>query len=110
MIRDHTERSQVQVGFDISHFQNPLTIPSLAQTIALGGMIGTVLFLGSVQILARGGPVCILGTYSLMPLLVFCAVAGIYEVAAYLSTLGSSMNVFGYRCVSRSMRFGLGRL
>lgn len=78
--------------------------------IALGGTIGTGLFVGSGQTLARGGPAFILGAYTLMSFLVFCTVAGIIEVAAYLPTPGSSMNLFGYRYVSRSMGFGLGWL
>jgi amino acid transporter len=45
-----------------------------------------------------------------MSFLIFCTVAGIIEVAAYLPTPGSSMNLFGYRYVSRSMGFGLGWL
>ncbi|KAI4949966.1 hypothetical protein J4E86_007921 [Alternaria arbusti] len=81
-----------------------------AQMIALGGTIGTGLFVGSGQTLARGGPAFILSTYIAMSFLIFCTVAGIIEVAAYLPTPGSSMNLFGYRYVSRSMGFGLGWL
>ncbi|KAL5122053.1 hypothetical protein ACEQ8H_000270 [Pleosporales sp. CAS-2024a] len=81
-----------------------------AQMIALGGTIGTGLFVGSGQTLARGGPAFILGTYSFMLLLIFCTVSGMIEVAAYLPTQGSSMNLFGYRYVSRSLGFGLGWL
>ena len=69
--------------------------------IALGGTIGTGLFVGSGQTLARGGPAFILSTYIAMSFLIFCTVAGIIEVAAYLPTPGSSMNLFGYRYVSR---------
>jgi amino acid transporter len=78
--------------------------------IALGGTIGTGLFVGSGQTLARGGPAFILSAYCAMSFLIFCTVAGIIEVAAYLPTPGSSMNLFGYRYVSRSMGFGLGWL
>ncbi|EOA81047.1 hypothetical protein ACJQWK_10082 [Exserohilum turcicum] len=81
-----------------------------AQMIALGGTIGTGLFVGSGQTLARGGPAFILGSYIFMSALIFCVVAGIIEVAAYLPTPGSSMNLFGARYVSRSMGFGLGWL
>lgn len=81
-----------------------------AQMIALGGTIGTGLFVGSGQTLARGGPAFILGCYAFMSFLVFCVVTGIVEVAAYLPTPGSSMNLFGYRYVSRSMGFSLGWL
>lgn len=81
-----------------------------AQMIALGGTIGTGLFVGSGQTLARGGPAFILVAYSFMSFLIFCTVSGAIEVAAYLPTPGSSMNLFGYRYVSRSMGFGLGWL
>ncbi|KAJ9645144.1 hypothetical protein H2199_003148 [Coniosporium tulheliwenetii] len=81
-----------------------------AQMIALGGTIGTGLFVGSGQTLARGGPAFILGAYCFIAFLVFCVVTAIIEVAAYLPTPGSSMNLFGYRYVSRSMGFSLGWL
>lgn len=81
-----------------------------AQMIALGGTIGTGLFVGSGQTLARGGPAFILGSYIFMSLLIFAVVSCIIEVAAYLPTPGSSMNLFGYRYVSRSMGFALGWL
>ncbi|KAF2098511.1 histidine permease [Rhizodiscina lignyota] len=81
-----------------------------AQMIALGGTIGTGLFVGSGQTLARGGPAFILSAYIFMSFLIFCVVTGITEVAAYLPTPGSSMNLFGYRYVSRSMGFSLGWL
>lgn len=78
--------------------------------IALGGTIGTGLFVGSGQTLARGGPAFILGSYIFMSFLIFCVVSCIVEVAAYIPTPGSSMNLFGYRYVSRSMGFALGWL
>jgi yeast amino acid transporter len=81
-----------------------------AQMIALGGTIGTGLFVGSGQTLARGGPAFLLGAYLFMSVLVFCVVSGMTEVAAYLPTPGSSMNLFGFRYVSRSLGFALGWL
>jgi len=81
-----------------------------AQMIALGGTIGTGLFVGSGQTLARGGPAFILGAYVFIAFMVLCIVSAITEVAAYLPTPGSSMNLFGYRYVSRSMGFALGWL
>ncbi|KAF2644300.1 histidine permease [Massarina eburnea CBS 473.64] len=81
-----------------------------AQMIALGGTIGTGLFVGSGQTLSRGGPAFILGSFLVMSFLIFCVVSGIIEVAAYLPTPGSSMNLFGYRYVSRSLGFAMGWL
>jgi len=68
------------------------------------------LFVGSGQTLARGGPAFILITYIWMSFLVFCVVSAITEVGAYLPTPGSSMNLFGYRYVSRSLGFAMGWL
>ena len=81
-----------------------------AQMIALGGTIGTGLFVGSGQTLARGGPAFILIAYLVLSFLVLCVVTAITEVGAYLPTAGSSMNLFGYRYVSRTMGFALGWL
>jgi amino acid transporter len=57
------------------------------------GSIGTGLFVGSGQTLARGGPAFILGTYITIAFLVLCLVSGIGEVAAWLPTPGCSMNL-----------------
>jgi len=46
----------------------------------------------------------------LMSFLVFCVVTAIVEVACYLPTPGSSMNLFGFRYVSRSLGFSMGWL
>ncbi|KAF2764329.1 hypothetical protein EJ03DRAFT_321399 [Teratosphaeria nubilosa] len=81
-----------------------------AQMIALGGTIGTGLFVGSGQTLARGGPLFILMAYCVMSLFVWCIVTGITEVAAWLPTKGCSMNLFGHRYVSRSLGFAMGWL
>jgi len=81
-----------------------------AQMIALGGTIGTGLFVGSGQTLATGGPAFILGCYIFMAFLVWCIVSAITEVAAWLPTKGCSMNMFGYRYVSRSLGFAMGWL
>ncbi|KAF2454953.1 histidine permease [Lineolata rhizophorae] len=81
-----------------------------AQMIALGGTIGTGLFVSSGQTLARGGPAFILGSYIAIAFLVFCVVTAIVEVAAYLPTPGSSMNLFAFRYSSRSLGFATGWL
>ncbi|KAK7522155.1 histidine permease [Phyllosticta citriasiana] len=81
-----------------------------AQMIALGGTIGTGLFVGSGQTLARGGPAFILGSYIVLSFFIWCVVTAIVEVAAYLPTPGSSMNLFAYRYVSKSLGFALGYL
>jgi amino acid transporter len=47
-----------------------------AQMIALGGTIGTGLFVGSGQTLARGGPAFILGSFIFMAALIWMIVTG----------------------------------
>ena len=81
-----------------------------AQMIALGGTIGTGLFVGSGQTLARGGPAFILTCYIVITLSVYCVVTAITEVATYLPVHGGTMSYYGYRYVSRSMGFAMGYL
>ena len=52
--------------------------------IALGGTIGTGLFVGSGQTLALGGPAFILVSYIIITILVYFIVTAITEVATYL--------------------------
>lgn len=82
----------------------------LIHTDIQAGTIGTGLFVGSGQTLARGGPAFILGSYCFMALLVWCIVTAITEIAAYLPVRGSSMNLFATRYVSKSLGFALGWL
>ncbi len=81
-----------------------------AQMIALGGTIGTGLFVGSGQTLALGGPAFILVCYIVMTILVYFVVTAITEVATYLPVHGGTMSYYGYRYVSRSMGFAMGYL
>ena len=81
-----------------------------AQMIALGGTIGTGLFVGSGQTLARGGPAFILVNYIIMTGMVWCIVTAIIEVATYLPVHGGTMSYYGYRYFSRSLGFAMGYL
>ncbi|KAE9391532.1 proline transporter [Gymnopus androsaceus JB14] len=81
-----------------------------AQMIALGGTIGTGLFVGSGATLARGGPLFILLGYSILSILVFFVVTAITEVAAYLPVSGGTMSYYGHRNVSNSLGFAMGWL
>ena len=74
-----------------------------AQMIALGGTIGTGLFVGSGATLARGGPAFILVTYLLLSVIVYFVVAAITEVATYLPIAGGTMSYYGHRNVSNSL-------
>jgi amino acid transporter len=81
-----------------------------AQMIALGGTIGTGLFVSSGQTLALGGPAFILVSYIIITILVYFIVTAITEVATYLPVHGGTMSYYGYRYVSRSMGFAMGYL
>ncbi|KAL2014221.1 hypothetical protein VTN00DRAFT_1746 [Thermoascus crustaceus] len=80
------------------------------QMMALGGTIGTGLFVGSGQALALGGPAFLFASYIIISLLVFFIVTAISEVAAYLPAHGGSMSYYGYRYVSSSLGFATGYL
>ncbi|KAH8598699.1 proline transporter [Bisporella sp. PMI_857] len=81
-----------------------------AQMIALGGTIGTGLFVGSGATLARGGPLMIFLAYSIIAACVLCVVTAIVEVAAYLPLSGGTMSYYGHRNVSDSLGFAMGWL
>lgn len=81
-----------------------------AQMIALGGTIGTGLFVGTGATLAVGGPAFILVCYIIITILVLFVVTAITEVAAHLPVAGGTMSYFGFRYVSSSMGFAMGWL
>lgn len=78
-----------------------------AQMIAIGGTIGTGLFVGSGQALAIGGPGFLFFAYTLTSLLVYGVVTAIIEVCTYLPVSGSSMAYYGARFTSPSLGFAL---
>ncbi|KAJ9657790.1 hypothetical protein H2198_004097 [Neophaeococcomyces mojaviensis] len=79
-----------------------------AQMIALGGTIGTGLFVGSGQGLSIGGPVFLLAAYIMITILVFGIVTATTEMSSYLLVRGSSMAYYANRYCSRSLGFALG--
>ncbi|KAL4966178.1 putative proline-specific permease [Aspergillus stella-maris] len=81
-----------------------------AQMLALGGTIGTALFVGSGQTLARGGPAFILGCYCFMSLVVYTVVTALTEIAAFMPVPGSSVSYYASRIVSPSFGFAVGWL
>lgn len=81
-----------------------------AQMIAIGGSIGTSLFVGSGQALAKGGPAFLLVAYCLTSLLVYGVITAIMEVAIFLPTSGCSVASYCSRYVSKSAGFALGWL
>lgn len=95
-----TRYTQTQRGLKSRHIQ----------MMAIGGTIGTGLFVGSGQALAVGGPAFLLASYSSIGFFVFLAVTAVAEIGAYLPVHGGTMSYYGYRYVSRSLGFALGYL
>ncbi|KAF4336721.1 proline-specific permease (proline transport) [Fusarium beomiforme] len=84
--------------------------PRHSPMIAIGGAIGTSLFLGTALVLRVGGPLFFLISYGVMSMLVYCIITGIVEVATHLPVSGGSMAYFGHKYVSSSMGFAMGYL
>ncbi|OGM44212.1 proline permease PrnB [Aspergillus bombycis] len=80
------------------------------QLMALGGTIGTGLFVGSGQALVIGGPLSLLLGYTFISALIYAIVTGIAEVGAYMPVHGGTMSYHGFRYVSRSLGFAMGYL
>lgn len=78
--------------------------------IALGGTIGTGLFVSSGKTLAEGGPAFLVGSYVVMSALVYLVLVSVVEMSAYLPLPGATMNYYGSRYVSRSLGFMMGWL
>jgi amino acid transporter len=99
---------------DIVAFRSDTTQRGLksrhAQMIALGGTIGTALFVGSGQSLHMGGPAFLVTSYVLLTLLVFGIVTATTEMSSYLPVPGCSMAYYADRFHSRSLGFALGWL
>ncbi|KAJ4301888.1 hypothetical protein N0V90_003984 [Kalmusia sp. IMI 367209] len=81
-----------------------------AQMIAIGGTIGTGLFVGAGQALVIGGPAFTFLAYCLTSILVYGVVSAIMEVATFLPLSGCSMAYYANRFISPSVGFALGWL
>ncbi|KAJ2963724.1 hypothetical protein NQZ79_g1260 [Umbelopsis isabellina] len=77
------------------------------QMIALGGTIGTGLFVASGKAIATGGPAGSLLAYMTVGVLVFCVMMSLGEMAAYIPIAGS-FGHFATRYVDSSMGFCVG--
>ncbi|KAF7530895.1 hypothetical protein G7054_g9395 [Neopestalotiopsis clavispora] len=81
-----------------------------AHMIAIGGSVGTSLFVASGQALAAGGPALLLISYLLLSLMVYGIVTAVIEIGTYLPVPGSSMSMFCGRYVSKSLGVAQGYL
>ncbi|RAR01742.1 tryptophan permease [Stemphylium lycopersici] len=76
------------------------------QMIAIGGTIGTGLFLGTGKALATGGPASLLICYSIVGFIVFCTMLSLGEMAAFVPVAGSFCTFAG-RYVDDAFGFAL---
>ncbi|KAF9105364.1 hypothetical protein BGX29_000137 [Mortierella sp. GBA35] len=77
------------------------------QMIAIGGTIGTGIFLSSGGSVAAAGPLGALISYSIVGTMVFFIVTSLGEMASYLPLPGA-FSTFGARFVDPALGFGLG--
>jgi amino acid permease len=63
--------------------------------IALGGTIGTGLFVSSSKTLAQGVPAFLLACYVILWPLIYLIVVALKEMCAYLSVCGGTMSLYG---------------
>lgn len=66
------------------------------QMIAIGGTIGTGLFLGTGRSLATGGPASILIAYIIVGAIVFVTMLSLGEMAAFIPVAGSFCTFAGW--------------
>ncbi|KAI9020123.1 amino acid permease-domain-containing protein [Phycomyces nitens] len=77
------------------------------QMIALGGTIGTGLFMASGKSISMGGPGGALVGYAIVGILVFCVMMSLGEMAAYIPVSGSFAH-FATRFADPSLGFCVG--
>ncbi|WMY96562.1 MAG: amino acid permease [Arsenophonus sp.] len=75
--------------------------------IAIGGSIGTGLFVASGATLAQAGPGGAVLTYLVIGIMVYCLMTSLGELAAYLPVSGL-FSIYGSRYVDESFGFALG--
>ncbi|KAI8887782.1 hypothetical protein K501DRAFT_174821 [Backusella circina FSU 941] len=78
------------------------------QMIAIGGTIGTGIFLNSGRTIADAGPAGALIAYIIIGFLVYCIVSALGEMSTYMPISGSVYQ-YATRFVDKSLGFSLGR-
>ncbi|KAK7892284.1 histidine permease [Exophiala xenobiotica] len=77
------------------------------QMIAIGGSIGTGLFVGSGSALATGGPASLILAYGLIGIMLFCVVQALGELAVAFPVAGA-FSVYATRFVDPAWGFAMG--
>ncbi|KAI5778332.1 amino acid permease [Geopyxis carbonaria] len=96
--QDNAEFGEVERGLKSRHIQ----------LIALGGCIGTGLFVGSGAILATVGPANLLLAYIFMSSIIWVVMNVLGEMTTYLPVKGASVPYFINRFMEPSMAFAAG--
>ncbi|EPX73408.1 proline specific permease [Schizosaccharomyces octosporus yFS286] len=78
------------------------------QLIALGGCIGTGLFVGSGQSLAQSGPASLFLAYIVMSFVIWSVMNVLGEMNTYLPIAGASPSLYIDRFVDKSLAFATG--
>ncbi|KAF2090804.1 putative amino acid permease [Saccharata proteae CBS 121410] len=102
-------------GFDAEHAaaataESPLSRKLKGrhlQMIAIGGSIGTGLFVGSGKALADGGPASLLIAFSLIGIMLYCTVHALGEMAVLFPVAGS-FSAYSTRFVDPAWGFAMG--
>jgi amino acid transporter len=77
------------------------------QMIAIGGSIGTGLFVGSGSALANGGPASLVLAYGLIGLMLYCTTHALGELAVQYPVAGA-FSVYASRFVDEAWGFAMG--
>jgi len=77
------------------------------QMIAIGGSIGTGLFVGSGQVLANGGPASVLIAYGIIGIMLYCTVHALGEMAVLFPVAGS-FSAYSTRFLDPAWGFAMG--
>jgi yeast amino acid transporter len=88
----HKELSSVRVGNDTSLLNRELKGRHI-QMIAIGGAIGTGLFIGSGSALATGGPAALIIAFGTIGIMLFCVVHALGELAVMFPIAGKSPRI-----------------
>lgn len=77
------------------------------QMIAIGGSIGTGLFVASGKTLSQGGPASVLLAYTFIGVMLYCTVQALGEMAVVFPVAGS-FSAFSTRFIDPSWGFAMG--
>jgi hypothetical protein len=88
-----------EIGHDTSRLDRKLQGRHM-QMIAIGGAIGTGLFIGSGSALATGGPAALMIGFGIVGLMLFCVIHALGELAVMFPIAGISLSPFSLAPIS----------